>query len=249
MLAATRAALEDVRRRDPADSRNRLPAGGSVTSGPTVVTTSAQAKVGAAPAAAAPATRPAARSSPFLAWQSDGDDDEEEEALASASHRSGGGGPAAGLAPGGGGGGGGGAGRAPVQGPAGVDSWFGDKVDTGAVGLRAAALKPSARSTAPVMDRPIVPASLEFAAPAAPAESGADTIFPDGFALRFQSDAPQGAAPAAAPAQPEGARRCQFLRTRPTSQPTPALARQPARGCAQFARPPPPPPHSLFLPL
>jgi hypothetical protein len=80
--------------------------------------------------------------------------------------------------------------------PGGLDSWFGDKIDTGSMELRPSAVTPTRAGMKPsltgpavaVLDRPDMPSSFEFAAPEAPPESGGASIFPEGLALRFQSD-------------------------------------------------------------
>ena len=68
---------------------------------------------------------------------------------------------------------------------AGLDTWFGDKVDTGSVTLRPSAVTPSGAHGVAVMDRPNMPTSLEFGTTE---ESEAATIFPEEIAMRFQSE-------------------------------------------------------------
>lgn len=64
--------------------------------------------------------------------------------------------------------------------PASVDSWFGGKVDTGPVAQRKPAATPKNRAAGvQVLDRPVLPDSLEFAAD-----------LPESFELHFQEDLP-----------------------------------------------------------
>lgn len=224
MLQRAQAALDDVRQREPSDSRHRR-SGPDVTSGPTITYTSQDGPKDAPTVTntASSPSRPAITSLP-LAWESD-TDDEEDDPLPFLSS----GGSSRGSAPTnpsfGGPLGGGGAGDSTIGGgeggmsstwsPAGLDSWFGGKVDTGSVTLRPSAVTPTGSSAlgVAVMDRPDMPTSLEFAPPEAPEESGAATIFPASLAMRFQSEEVQAKEvkiPAAAGAEEVAAPEGQF---------------------------------------
>lgn len=174
LLSAARNALAEVRSREPSDSRHRR-------TGPTITAIASAGDRGTLLGGRKPAPTTLA-----FAWESDDDEDNTDEVESFTSPR---GSADNGLPPppitgGGGAGFSGGMGSGP---PGSLDSWFGDKVDTGGMQLRAAAMKPAGVGVA-VLDRPDLPTSLEFAPPEAPVESGAATIFPESISLRFHSE-------------------------------------------------------------
>ena len=221
-------ALDDVRRREPSDSHHRR-TGADIATGPTLKTTSTNSTPtnvtpsktsGGGGSAVAPAG-PTITTLP-LAWASDSDDedyeedDEEESNIPSFMKKgsSSSSAPSGGASGGAGGGGGGSATGSSNVAPGGLDSWFGDKIDAGSLDLRPSAVTPTRAGVKPstagpavaVLDRPNMPSSFEFAAPEAPAESGGASIFPEGLAMRFQSETETkipvtaAATPATAPA-------------------------------------------------
>lgn len=208
VLQRAQAALEDVRRREPSDSRHRR-SGADVVSGPTLKTTSsnstpttsaaAQSGGGSGIGGVSTTARPSITSLP-LAWASDsdteeeeGDDDEGANSISFLKRSTSS--PSSGLGGGGSGSSSSGSGSSNAA-PGGLDSWFGDKIDTGSMELRPSAVTPTRAGALPsttgpavaVLDRPDMPSSFEFAAPEAPPESGGASIFPEGLAMRFQSE-------------------------------------------------------------
>ena len=149
LLVAARQALEHVRQRDPADSRLRQ-------QGPSIQAYTTDTVSSSAGGGSAAAQKPSTRGLTSFVWESDLDEEDDEDGWGGGGGGGGGGGVGSSPSAGGGGGvgsspsaggGGGGSGGAWAAGSgdggqswsqAGVDSWFGDKVDTGPVALRKA---------------------------------------------------------------------------------------------------------------
>lgn len=188
-----------MRQRDPADSRNRQTGSGIKTSTSATASSSDANSGGRSGGATA-----AARGLTSFVWESDLDELDEGEA---GSFIVGGGSrdsspPSPGNS-GALGGGGGGEDASQSWSQAGLDSWFGDKVDTGPLQLRPT-LKPVASqvSQVAVLERPAGPTTLEFGAPETPQAAG-PSIFPASMQLHFQP--PEAEAAAAPPASEETA--------------------------------------------
>ncbi|PSC71819.1 calcium-transporting ATPase endoplasmic reticulum-type [Micractinium conductrix] len=209
LLVAARQALEHVRQRDPADSRLRQ-------QGPSIQAYTTDTVSSSAGGGSAAAQKPSTRGLTSFVWESDLDEEDDEDGWGGGGGGGGGGGVGSSPSAGGGGGvgsspsaggGGGGSGGAWAAGSgdggqswsqAGVDSWFGDKVDTGPVALRKARQPMQAVGEVAVLERPAGPTSLEFAPPEAP-ESAGPSIFPAEMQLHFQTPQPE----AEAAAEPE----------------------------------------------
>ncbi|KAL4855525.1 hypothetical protein ACK3TF_003862 [Chlorella vulgaris] len=193
LLAAAREALESVRQRDPADSRNRQ-TGSGITSSTSATASSSDANSGGRSGGATAA----ARGLTSFVWESDLDELDEGEAGSFVV-----GGSSRDSSPPSAAGGAGGDDASQSWSQAGLDSWFGDKVDTGPLQLRPT-LKPVASqvSQVAVLERPAGPTTLEFGAPETPQAAG-PSIFPASMQLHFQP--PEAEAAAAPPASEEAA--------------------------------------------
>eukprot|EP00887_Chlorella_sp_A99_P002492 scaffold10.g2492.t1 len=179
LLEEAHGALESVRQRQPAGSRYRQ-------------------------ADASPAAAPVAGSAPAFVWESELGGEGDGDGLGAASWAA----PSSTAAPLRGGitssssSGGGGNGSGEAWSNAGLDGWFGGKVDTGPLALKQS-LQPGPAPTAAaglaVLERPEAAQTLEFAPPEAP-QSAQPDIFPSHLQLRFQAEAEATAAAAAEPA-------------------------------------------------
>ncbi|KAL4436405.1 hypothetical protein ABPG77_009967 [Micractinium sp. CCAP 211/92] len=178
LLVAAREALEQVRQRDPADSRLRLH-GANIAATTTDAASSTDRPNGAAPTSSSAASRGLTA----FVWESDLDgQDDGSDSFVFGGSRDYMPPPAAAANAGGEWGSSGGGGQSWSQ--SGLDSWFGDKVDVGPVALRQT-MKPVQAAQVAVLERPSGPSSLEFQAPEAP-ESAGPSLFPETVQLHFQ---------------------------------------------------------------
>jgi hypothetical protein len=210
VLSQTRVTLEDVRRREPADSRHRQQ-GSDVTAVAFVASKSSDT--------APPPPIISARQSHLSFLEDLGYDSDTDDEWEPGIDTEGGGGatslhslkfppPSSSTTStaastdsnigGGEGGGGGGGGGFQVETPGTIDSWFGGKVDSGPLMLKKSTLhqeKSSSSVAVALQDRGTE--SLEFMAPEAPSESQGNKVFPSQLALHFQSEQKEEEAEAA----------------------------------------------------